>query len=134
MTFEISALVTKSGSCLQHFACGYLFTFPPNSSTVITELPPNNAKTYLEALCYPVVSPLQVIFISRVEQLIYTFVVDETTDFVVENQEIVNQGPEVLNKKPARELTVHIDRFAYIFRCVLYPISMSLFSVIWNVL
>ncbi|XP_024022810.1 transportin MOS14 isoform X2 [Morus notabilis] len=67
-------------------------------STVITELPPNNAKTYLEALCYPVVSPLQ---------------------------EIVNQGPEVLNKKPARELTVHIDRFAYIFRYVYHPEAVA---------
>ena len=44
-----------------------------------------------------------------------------TTDLIIiENQEIVNQGPEVLNKKLARKLTVHIDRCAYIFRCVLY--------------
>lgn len=47
----------------------------------------------------------------------------------MENQEIVNQGPEVLNKKPARELTVHIDRFAYIFRCDICPINMPLFSL-----
>lgn len=31
-------------------------------------------------------------------------------------QEVVNQGPEILDKKVAREFTVHIDRFAYIFR------------------
>jgi hypothetical protein len=34
----------------------------------------------------------------------------------VNNQEIISHGPEVLEKKPARELTVHIDRLAYIFR------------------
>ncbi|GMN45765.1 hypothetical protein TIFTF001_014956 [Ficus carica] len=67
-------------------------------STVITELPPDHAKTGLEALCMPVVSPLQ---------------------------EILNQGPEVLNKKPARELTVHIDRFAYIFRYVYHPEAVA---------
>uniref|UniRef100_A0A7N0U001 Uncharacterized protein n=1 Tax=Kalanchoe fedtschenkoi TaxID=63787 RepID=A0A7N0U001_KALFE len=42
----------------------------------------------METLCLPVVTPLQ---------------------------EIIHQGPEVINKKIARELTVHIDRFAYIF-------------------
>ncbi|PON86109.1 Coatomer beta subunit [Trema orientale] len=67
-------------------------------SMVITELPPDHAKRYLEALCLPVVTPLQ---------------------------EIVNQGPEVLNKKPARELTVHIDRFAYIFRYVYHPEAVA---------
>lgn len=34
----------------------------------------------------------------------------------VNKQEVVNQGPEILDKKVAREFTVHIDRFAYIFR------------------
>lgn len=34
----------------------------------------------------------------------------------VNNQGVINQGPEILEKRPARELTVHIDRLAYIFR------------------
>ncbi|KAF4349554.1 hypothetical protein F8388_012242 [Cannabis sativa] len=67
-------------------------------STVITELPPEQAKTALGMLCTPVITPLQ---------------------------EIVNQGPEVLNKKPARELTVHIDRCAYIFRYVYHPEAVA---------
>ncbi|KAK7857259.1 transportin mos14 [Quercus suber] len=67
-------------------------------SMVITELPPDNAKRALEALCLPVVTPLQ---------------------------EAVSQGPEILNKKPARELTVHIDRFAYIFRYVNHPEAVA---------
>ncbi|RXH76086.1 hypothetical protein DVH24_001665 [Malus domestica] len=57
-------------------------------SKVITELPPDHAKRALEALCLPVVTPLQ---------------------------EVVRQGPDTLNSKPARDLTVHIDRFGYIF-------------------
>ncbi|KAF3437138.1 hypothetical protein FNV43_RR19891 [Rhamnella rubrinervis] len=67
-------------------------------SMVITELPPDHAKRPLEELCLPVVAPLQ---------------------------EIVNQGPEVINKKTARELTVHIDRFAYIFRYVCHPEAVA---------
>ncbi|KAL9688454.1 hypothetical protein QQ045_032875 [Rhodiola kirilowii] len=67
-------------------------------SMVITELPPDNAKKALEALCLPVVTPLQ---------------------------EIVNQGPEVMCKKIARELTIHIDRFAYIFRYVNHPEAVA---------
>lgn len=34
------------------------------------------------------------------------------------HQEAINQGPEILSKSPSRQLTIHIDRFAYIFRCV----------------
>ncbi|XP_057419400.1 transportin MOS14 [Lotus japonicus] len=63
-------------------------------SMVVTELPPDDAKRALEALCIPVISPLQ---------------------------EAINQGPEVLNKRPSRQLTIHIDRFAYIFRYVNHP-------------
>ncbi|XP_022767952.1 transportin MOS14-like isoform X4 [Durio zibethinus] len=63
-------------------------------SMVITELPPEPAKGALEELCSSVVTPLQ---------------------------EIFNQGPEVLEKKHARELTAHIDQFAYIFRYVNHP-------------
>lgn len=36
--------------------------------------------------------------------------------YLVNIQGIISQGPEVLEKKPSRELTVHIDRLAYIFR------------------
>ncbi|PKI63167.1 hypothetical protein CRG98_016352 [Punica granatum] len=67
-------------------------------SMVITELPPDHAKKALEALCLPVVAPLQ---------------------------EVINQGPETLEKKPARELTVHIDRIAYIFRYVNHPEAVA---------
>ncbi|XP_057952470.1 transportin MOS14 isoform X2 [Malania oleifera] len=60
-------------------------------SMVISELPPDHAKKALEALCLPVVAPLQ---------------------------EVINQGPVILDKKAARELTVHIDRLGNIFRYV----------------
>ncbi|XP_058762412.1 transportin MOS14 isoform X2 [Vicia villosa] len=63
-------------------------------SMVVTELPLDDAKRALEALCIPVISPLQ---------------------------EAINQGPEILSKRPSRQLTVHIDRFAYIFRYVKHP-------------
>ncbi|KAK4752903.1 hypothetical protein SAY87_021701 [Trapa incisa] len=65
---------------------------------VITELPPDDAKKALEALCLPVVAPLQ---------------------------EVINLGPETLEKKPARELTVHIDRVAYIFRYLNHPEAVA---------
>lgn len=51
---------------------------------------------------------------------------DDNADLMIWNQEIINQGPEVINKKTARELTVHIDRFAYIFRCDKYSNVISL--------
>ncbi|KAL1371580.1 transportin MOS14 [Arachis hypogaea] len=63
-------------------------------SVVVTELPPDDAKRALEALCIPIISPLQ---------------------------EAINQGPEILSKRPSRQLTIHIDRFAYIFRYVNHP-------------
>ncbi|KAK9278154.1 hypothetical protein L1049_027713 [Liquidambar formosana] len=67
-------------------------------SMVITELPPDHAKKALEALCLPVVAALQ---------------------------EVINQGPDILNKKTAREFTVHIDRIAYIFRYVNQPEAVA---------
>ncbi|GMH21453.1 hypothetical protein Nepgr_023295 [Nepenthes gracilis] len=67
-------------------------------SMVITELPLEHAKKAMEALCLPVVTPLQ---------------------------EIINQGPVVLGQKGARELTVHIDRLAYIFRYVNHPEAVA---------
>ncbi|XP_027333974.1 transportin MOS14 isoform X1 [Abrus precatorius] len=63
-------------------------------SMVVTELPPDDAKRALEALCIPVITPLQ---------------------------EAINQGAESLSKRPSRQLTIHIDRFAYIFRYVNHP-------------
>ncbi|XP_048443658.1 transportin MOS14-like isoform X2 [Pyrus x bretschneideri] len=83
-------------------------------SKVITELPPDQAKRALEALCLPVVTPLQ---------------------------EAVRQGPDTLNSKPARDLTVHIDRFGYIVRYVnhaeavadaiqrLWPLFKAIFDI-----
>lgn len=35
---------------------------------------------------------------------------------MVYKQDIINQGPLVLGQKPARDLTVHIDRLAHTFR------------------
>ncbi|CAO2818179.1 unnamed protein product [Amaranthus hypochondriacus] len=67
-------------------------------SMVITELPPDHAKKALEALCLPVVTPLQ---------------------------EMINQGPVIMGQKGARELTVHIDRLAYIFRYVNHPEAVA---------
>lgn len=67
-------------------------------SMVITELPSDQAKKALEALCLPAVTPLQ---------------------------EIINQGPMTLGQKPAREVTVHIDRLANIFRYVNHPEAVA---------
>ncbi|CAA2959905.1 transportin MOS14 [Olea europaea subsp. europaea] len=67
-------------------------------SMVITELPSEHAKKALEALCLPDVTPLQ---------------------------DIINQGPLVLGQKPARDLTVHIDRLANIFRHVNHPEAVA---------
>ncbi|KAK7265742.1 hypothetical protein RJT34_33365 [Clitoria ternatea] len=63
-------------------------------SMVVTELIPGDAERALEALCIPVITPLQ---------------------------DAINQGPESLSKRPSRQLTIHIDRFAYIFRYVNHP-------------
>ncbi|KAI3833657.1 hypothetical protein MKX03_022435 [Papaver bracteatum] len=67
-------------------------------SMVITELPPENAKKALEALCLPVVTPLQ---------------------------ELINQGPTQLQKALARELTIHVDRLGNIFRYVNHPEAVA---------
>lgn len=81
---------------------------------VITELPPEPAKDALEELCSSVVTPLQVsLFPMGVISNTYFLTVDH---IMMHFQEVINQGPEVLEKKHARELTVYIDRFAYIFR------------------
>lgn len=47
------------------------------------------------------------------------------------NQEVLSQAPEMLNNRPARDFTVHIDRFGYIFRCDQYLIAMP-FSFFFN--
>ncbi|XP_057479378.1 transportin MOS14-like isoform X3 [Actinidia eriantha] len=67
-------------------------------SMVITELPSDHAQKALEVLCLPAVTPLQ---------------------------EIINQGPLVLGQTTARELTVHIDRLANIFRYVNHPEAVA---------
>ncbi|XP_057780714.1 transportin MOS14 isoform X1 [Salvia miltiorrhiza] len=67
-------------------------------SMVVTELPSEHAKKALEALCLPAVTPLQ---------------------------DIINQGPLVLGQKPARDLTVHIDRLANIFRHANHPEAVA---------
>ena len=83
---------------------------------VITELPPEPAKDALEELCSSVVTPLQVNLFSAdlISLLIFIFV--WRIIFMIHYQGVINQGSEVLEKKHARELTVYIDRFAYIFR------------------
>ncbi|EPS66773.1 hypothetical protein M569_08003, partial [Genlisea aurea] len=67
-------------------------------SMVITELPSEHAKKALEALCLPVITPLQ---------------------------DIINKGPIVLGQSPAHELTVHIDRLANIFRHTSHPEAVA---------
>ncbi|KAL6978105.1 Transportin mos14 [Sarracenia purpurea var. burkii] len=67
-------------------------------SVVITELPLDHSKKALEIVCLPAVTPLQ---------------------------EIINQGPIVLRQTAARELTVHIDRLANIFRYVNQPEAVA---------
>ncbi|KAG5054057.1 hypothetical protein JHK85_006567 [Glycine max] len=49
---------------------------------VVTELPQDDAKRALEALCIPVITHLQ---------------------------EGMHEGPESLSKRPSRQLTIHID-------------------------
>ncbi|KAG5042318.1 hypothetical protein JHK87_006233 [Glycine soja] len=51
-------------------------------SMVVTELPQDDAKRALEALCIPVITHLQ---------------------------EGMHEGPESLSKRPSRQLTIHID-------------------------
>ncbi|ONK70738.1 uncharacterized protein A4U43_C04F1020 [Asparagus officinalis] len=63
-------------------------------SVVITELPPEHAKKALELVCLPSVSSLQ---------------------------EITAQGGVAMQQLPARQLTMHIDRLACIFRNVDLP-------------
>ncbi|KAL3618005.1 hypothetical protein CASFOL_038326 [Castilleja foliolosa] len=67
-------------------------------SMVITELPSEHAKKALESLCLLAVTPLQ---------------------------EIISQHPLVLGQKSPRELTVHIDRLANIFRHVNHPEAVA---------
>ncbi|KAL6883266.1 hypothetical protein ACP4OV_010680 [Aristida adscensionis] len=63
-------------------------------SVVITTLPPESATRALELICQPVINPLQV---------------------------LIQQGDQVLQQVPARQLTVHIDRLSSIFRNVKHP-------------
>lgn len=47
------------------------------------------------------------------------------------NQEVLSQAPEMLNNRPARDFTIHIDRFGYIFRCDHYLIPMPVGLLIY---
>lgn len=67
-------------------------------SVVITELPPEHAKKALELVCLPSLTPLQ---------------------------EITNQGGVSMQQLTARQLTVHIDRLACIFRNVNLPEAVA---------
>ncbi|XP_047316788.1 transportin MOS14 [Impatiens glandulifera] len=67
-------------------------------SVVITELPPEHAKRALEMLCLPAANSLQ---------------------------EIINQGPLILGQVNARDVTVHIDRLANIFRYASHPEAVA---------
>jgi transportin-3 len=85
---------------------------------VVTELPLDDAKRALEALCIPVISPLQVsVCLLRFLVLLILLMIVFFFPYILFHQEAINQGPESLSKRPSRQLTVHIDRFAYIFRC-----------------
>ncbi|KAL6641081.1 hypothetical protein ACP70R_019262 [Stipagrostis hirtigluma subsp. patula] len=63
-------------------------------SVVITTLPPEPATRALELICQPVINPLQV---------------------------LIQQGDQVLQQVPARQLTMHIDRLSSIFSNVKHP-------------
>ncbi|XP_008644787.1 transportin MOS14 isoform X3 [Zea mays] len=63
-------------------------------SVIITTLPPESASRALELICQPVINPLQ---------------------------EFIQQGDQVLQRVPARHLTVHIDRLSSIFSNVKQP-------------
>jgi transportin-3 len=63
-------------------------------SAVITMLPPEPATRALELICQPVINPLQ---------------------------ELIQQGDQVLQQLPARQLTTHIDRLSSIFSNVKHP-------------
>lgn len=84
-------------------------------SIVITELPPEHAKRALELLCLPAINPLQVLcqhfnmFCKAFSKAICSFI-------YMNKQEITNQGGVSLQQVPARQLTIHIDRLACIFR------------------
>ncbi|XXG68407.1 hypothetical protein AAC387_Pa06g1499 [Persea americana] len=67
-------------------------------SMVITELPPDHANKALEMLCLPAVTPLQ---------------------------DIIHQGSGSLQQVVARQLTIHIDRLATIFRYVNHPAAVA---------
>ncbi|KAK1306879.1 hypothetical protein QJS10_CPA10g01680 [Acorus calamus] len=67
-------------------------------SIVISELPEDQAKSALEALCMPIVTPLQ---------------------------EVVNQGGVSLQQVTARQLTIHIDRLSHIFRYLNLPEAVA---------
>ncbi|KAK3157782.1 hypothetical protein QOZ80_2AG0127920 [Eleusine coracana subsp. coracana] len=63
-------------------------------SAVITTLPPEPATRALELICQPVINPLQ---------------------------ELIQQGDQILQQLPARQLTTHIDRLSSIFSNVKHP-------------
>ncbi|XP_062200572.1 transportin MOS14-like isoform X2 [Phragmites australis] len=63
-------------------------------SVVTTSLPPEPATRALELICQPVINPLQ---------------------------ELIQQGDQVLQQVPARQLTMHIDRLSCIFSNVKHP-------------
>nr|CAD1836172.1 unnamed protein product [Ananas comosus var. bracteatus] len=76
-------------------------------SVVITELPPEHAKRALELICIPAINPLE---------------------------ELINQGGAALQQVPARQLIVHINRLACIFRNVNLPeIVADAIQRIWPV-
>lgn len=87
------------------------------SSVVITELPPEHAKKALELVCLPSITPLQVSTVSVVSHSSkFKMLLAVFLSLHLNKQEITNQGGAVLQQLPARQLTVHIDRLACIFR------------------
>lgn len=85
-------------------------------SVVITELPPEHAKKALELVCLPSVSSLQVSLDSIMSFVHVSKVIPCMSNPSSEQQEITAQGGVAMQQLPARQLTVHIDRLACIFR------------------
>ncbi|RWR88742.1 transportin MOS14 isoform X1 [Cinnamomum micranthum f. kanehirae] len=93
-------------------------------SMVITELPPDHANKALEMLCLPAVTPLQCPGCHR--KLKFTSNAVKIWSFLPTTMhDIIHQGSGSLQQVVARQLTIHIDRLATIFRYVNHPAAVA---------
>lgn len=78
---------------------------------VVTELPLDQANGAFEKLCFSAASPLEVRYLTF--SMVLWYIVRLIMVCKSVNQEAAKED---LDKKHARELTIHIDRFAFLFR------------------